>query len=210
MSCSNKQVNASHYDFPRYMVKRRWASLWHQVDEIIKCQPKTVLEIGKGSGLLGVLLKHYGIDYQSVDVDPELKPDYVAPIINLPVADDSFDVVGCFQILEHMPYSDFQKAISEIARVSKRYVIISLPDAKRLWVYSFDLPKIGRVSLKIPKPTLRPKHHVFDGQHHWEINRAGYSLRKVTQDIEDNGLKVDKTYRVVEHTYHRFFKCRVA
>ena len=201
-----KQVDsAMHYQFSRYMEKPRWASLWHQMDEILKVQPKTVLEIGKGTGILGALLKHYDIDYQSVDIDPELKPDHVASVTDLPFEDGSFDVVGCFQVLEHIPYEFFSQAVTELLRVARNRVVISLPDAKVLWQYSFHVPKKGIVKLDLPRPRLRPQKHIFDGEHYWEINKDGYPLDRITADMESGGINMDKTYRVVDNPYHRFF-----
>lgn len=201
-----KQVDsAMHYQFSRYMVKPRWASLWHQMDEILKVQPKTVLEIGKGTGILGALLKHYDIDYQSVDIDPELKPDHVASVTDLPFEDGSFDVVGCFQVLEHIPYEFFSQAVTELLRVARNRVVISLPDAKTLWQYSFHVPKKGKMRLNVPRPRLTPRKHVFDGEHHWEINKDGYPLSRIVSDIESCGITVDKSYRVDDNPYHRFF-----
>jgi len=47
---------------------------------------------------------------------------------------------------------------------------------------------------------------VFNGEHHWEINKAGYALSKVVKDLENvGGVSVSKTYRVDENPYHRFF-----
>ena len=201
-----KQVDCTlHYDFSRYMGKPRWSSLWHQMDEILKDQPKSVLEIGKGTGILGALLKHYGIDYQSADIDPDLKPDHVASVTDLPFEDGSFDVLACFQVLEHIPYNFFSQAVAELLRVARNRVIISLPDAKTLWQYSFHVPKKGIIRLDVPRPCLHPQKHVFDGEHYWEINKDGYLLDRVVGDMESSGVNVDKTYRVVGNPYHRFF-----
>lgn len=201
------QVHASHYEFADYMNKRRWASFWHQVDEILKRAPRSVLEIGKGTGLLGAILGKYGIAYKSVDTNPSLSPDVVASVTGLPFKDHAFDMVACFQILEHLPYSQFPKAVSEVARVARRNVILSLPDARVLWPWSIYLPAVGRLNLQIPKPMITRRKHEFDGQHYWEINKAEFPLERVMEDMQLNGLDVHETYRVDEHPYHRFFIC---
>lgn len=200
-----KQVDAAQYQFSRYVDQLRWASLWHQVAEIVREMPSNVLEVGKGNGLLGAILRHYGIDYQSTDIDPELKPDHVASVTDLPFASEAFDVVGCFQVLEHIPYSDFRAALTELIRVARTKVVISLPDAKALWQYSFYLPMKGELKLNVPRPRLRPQEHVFDGEHYWEINKAGYPLADVMETIGICGARVQSTYRVSQNPYHRFF-----
>jgi SAM-dependent methyltransferase len=203
------QVEASHYEFSGYMNKRRWASFWHQIDEILKRAPRSVLEIGKGTGLLGAVLRKYDIEYESVDSNADLSPDIVASVTSMPLEDRSYDLVACFQILEHLPYTEFPAAISEVARVASKDVILSLPDARVLWPWSIYLPSVGRLNIQIPKPMIRPRKHEFDGQHYWEINKAEYPLERVAQDMHDNGLDVRETYRVPEHPYHRYFICRV-
>lgn len=200
-----KQVSNSHYNFEQYMTKKRWSSLWHQVDESLRCSPVSFLEIGSGSGILGPILKHYGIQYHSVDIDEKLNPTYVGSVTDLPVADSAYDVVACFQVLEHLPYDLFEKGLAEIARVSRKKVIISLPDVKRLWPYSLYIPKFGKVLFHICPPELRKKVHSFDGQHYWEINKYGYELYKIIDAMKKSGLKLERTYRVLENPFHRFF-----
>ena len=95
-------------------------------------------------------------------------------------------------------------AFSEMVRVSSRNVIISLPDAKILWKYHFHLPKIGRRDFLIPRPAIGPKKHLFDGEHYWEVNKRGYSVARVIEDLEKHASLV-KTYRAPDNLNHRFF-----
>ena len=48
----------------------------------------------------------------------------------------------------------------------------------------------------------------FDGQHYWEIGKAGYPLSNIIDDIQIAGFKIEKTYRVFEYPCHRFFKLK--
>ena len=121
------------YQFGKYVTKKRWISFFHQIDEISTLEPDSVLEIGVGSGILGAILKNtFGIQYESLDVNRELKPDYVGSVQKLPFPDRHFDVIACFQVLEHLPYEVFEQALSELFRVSKKAVILSLPNARRI------------------------------------------------------------------------------
>ena len=90
-------------------------------------------------------------------------------------------------------------------RVSKKNVVISLPDAKTLWFYSIHIPKLGPIDFHIPRPQLKPKVHEFDGQHYWEINKKDYPLKKIVDALLEHDVKMLKTYRVKEYSYHRFF-----
>jgi len=78
------QELASHYDFDKYMQMPRWCSYWHQIRIIQSLQPKTLLEVGVGNGLLRAICTHYGIEVRTIDIDPELKPDVVASVQKIP------------------------------------------------------------------------------------------------------------------------------
>jgi hypothetical protein len=46
-----KQVDKNHYEFLKYVNKKRWICYYYQIYEILKRNPKTVLEIGPGPKL---------------------------------------------------------------------------------------------------------------------------------------------------------------
>lgn len=200
-----KQVDKSHYGFHKYLNKARWASMWHQLDEVIKLKPSIVLEIGPGPGIFKNIASLLGIKVETFDIDPELHPDHVGSVFQMPFEDKSFDVVCAFQMLEHLPFEQSLMAFREMRRVSKFALIISLPDAAIRYPLSIQFPKFGTVRFSIPKPRFRQASHSFDGQHYWEINKAGFNLSHVTKMlIEQGGVKLLKTYRVHENLYHRF------
>ncbi len=199
-----KQVDKKHYEFQRYISKARWSSVWHQLDEVIRLKPESVLEIGPGLGVFKHLVSLFGIKVETLDIDPELKPDHVGSATELPFEDNSYDVICSFQVLEHMPYDVALKAFKEMARVSRGHVVISLPDAKPIWHYKFHIPKLGAIDLLLPRPFSRQQAHHFDGEHYWEINKQGYPLSRVLEEFS-SACNLTKTYRVVENPYHRFF-----
>ncbi len=53
-------------------------------------------------------------------------------IADIPLPDESFDCVTCLEVIEHLPVEVYLKALSELTRVSKKYVIISVPYAENL------------------------------------------------------------------------------
>jgi len=199
-----KQVDRTHYEFSRYMSKARWASVWHQLDEIQKLQPENVLEIGPGSGLFKIVANVFGVSVETLDLDPELKPDHVGSITEIPLVDRSYDVVCAFQVLEHLPYEQSCRAFAEMVRVSRRHVVISLPDAKTVWPYRIHFPKLGVREFLVPRPRIRPLAHEFDGEHYWELEKTGYPLSRIIADFTQMARLVT-CYRVYENPYHRFF-----
>lgn len=201
-----KQVDKDHYQFGTYLGKKRWASIWHQLDETLSLEPDRILEIGPGPGVFKAVAALYGVTVETLDLDPELEPDYVASAAEMPFAGNEYDVVCAFQMLEHLPFNDSLKVFAEMARVARRKIVISLPDARRVWRYLFYLPGVGDWVLLIPRPRLRPRVHEFDGEHYWELNKYGYELEKVVAALAEAGdVRLEKTYRVQESPYHRFF-----
>ena len=201
------QVSKSHYSFDNYYHRDRWSSLWLQLHEVINLAPSSVLEIGPGLGLFKNLASFFGINIKTLDIDTNLCPDYVASVFNLPFSDNEFDAVGAFQMLEHLPYVDTLQAFHEICRVANKHVILSLPDAKIVWPQRLVLPKIGVFQFFIPRPTLSPVQHEFDGEHYWEINKKGYPLKKIIYDLSSvsSPFQLTRTYRNPQFPYHRFF-----
>lgn len=186
------------------MDKARWSSVWHQLDEVLKLNPVRVLEIGPGPGVFKIIGGLAGLHIETLDLDPDLKPDHIGSATNIPLSDSTFDVVCAFQILEHLLYEQSLVAFAEMARVSCKYIVISLPDSKIVWRYSLYIPKIGSFEWLIPRPFAKVRTHKFDGEHYWEINTHGYLLSKVVRDLTKCATLVT-TYRVPEIPYHRFF-----
>lgn len=78
------------------MSKERWNSVWHQLDEILKLEPATVLEIGPGPGTFKSIAHSMGLNVKTLDLDPELKTDLLGYPTSLLVPDADFDVVCAF------------------------------------------------------------------------------------------------------------------
>jgi hypothetical protein len=58
----------------------------------------------------------------------------------------------------------------------------------------------------VPRPRLLAQKHEFDGAHYWEINKREYPLSRIVSDFTKS-IRLTRTYRVPENTYHRFFVC---
>jgi len=199
------QVKPNHYFAPSYDSKERFISYWHQINELTQLKPSSILEIGIGNGLVSNYLKQRGYNVTTMDIDFRLDPDVVASVTCIPFANDSFDVVACFEVLEHLPYEQFYLSLREIHRVSKNHAVLSLPDTNLVYRLYILIPKIGEIRKLIRLPRLKTPRHVFDGQHYWEIGKAGTNLQRIMKDIERAGFTLIKTYRIFEAPYYRFF-----
>ena len=192
-------------DYINYVNKIRWISYYHQIDEILAYNPKNILEIGAGMGVLGVVCKNImGINYTSIDNDENLNTDFTGSVISLPFSDNSYELVCCFQVLEHLPFEDFDKAFSEICRVAEKAVIISLPNASKHFRFHFSFGNINIFLKRIFFSRQRMSKY-----HFWEINQKGYKEKMIKEKINEIAgrfnFKMVKDYRVVDNRYHHFF-----
>lgn len=199
------QVPSSSYDFDRYMTIRRWSSLWHQVSLISSLRPQQVVEVGVGSGLLKVICNTMSISHLSVDLASDLNPDIHASILDLPLADQSCDVSCAFQVLEHIPYAEALLGFRELCRVSRKDILISLPNASSAYPCMISAPLLGSWRRLIQLP-IGPVSRMIPS-HRWEIGRAGCSVRRVVRDFSEVADLV-RDYRVFEIPYHHFFHFR--
>lgn len=200
-----KQVSKEIYDFLRYSDEERWNSYWHQITEIIKLSPESILEVGVGDGIAGDYLKNkLGISYTGVDVAEDLRPDVVANIEKLPFADKTYDIACAFEVLEHLPFEKFRKSLIEIRRVSMRYVVISLPHWGRQFSVSLRMPYFKQARWQKKFAWFAPKH-IFCGQHYWEIGKKGYPLPLIIDEIKSAGFKIEKNFLAFNSPYHHFF-----
>jgi len=92
---------------------------------------ETALDVGCGNGkdvdfLRGVNKEVAGIELSSVmwkHLKGKANKDYffLGDACDLPFADDSFDLLYSFEVLEHLPTKEGIQAINEIYRVTRRY-----------------------------------------------------------------------------------------
>ena len=203
MKTTEKQVEKEHYLFSRYCYPDRWASYYYQIREVLACAPKNILEVGVGDGVLkSYLLQNTDIKYSNIDIAEDLHPDTLGSVEALPFVDNSYDMVCAFEVLEHLPFEKFEECLLEMKRVSKEYVIVSLPHFGPAVKFNFKIPfvKEFRFSFKIPYP----RKHVFNGEHYWEIGKAGFSFPKVKKVFESH-FKLVKHFVPFDNLYHHFF-----
>jgi ubiquinone/menaquinone biosynthesis C-methylase UbiE len=102
--------------------------------QLIPAEVKSLADIGCGNGLFGNMVQQQKrqIGIMAIDrseqalryVQTEKK---VGDVLDIPLADRSYDCVTCLQVLEHIPVNTYKKALSELARVSAKYIIVSVP-----------------------------------------------------------------------------------
>lgn len=199
-------IDSGHY-FRDYDTEQRFLSYFHQIDGVLKLKPHKILEIGIGNSFVANYLKGEKLNIATLDIDPGLNPDVVGSVTNTPFSSDRFDVVASFECLEHIQYTDALCGFREMVRCSKKYIFISLPDATPFISFSLDIGGGNEVSYIFSLPLTRgllprPKN---SGDHHWEIGRGKYKLKKIISDFKTHNVKLLWTRRYFQIPYHRFF-----
>jgi 2-polyprenyl-3-methyl-5-hydroxy-6-metoxy-1,4-benzoquinol methylase len=109
-----------------------------------KAAPRSILDVGCGEGVLTAQWADKLGDGRIVGIDlddPKLKAEWegrrranleyrVEDATNLSFADGEFDMATAIEVLEHVP--DPERTVSEMARVAKRWVLVSVP-REPLW-----------------------------------------------------------------------------
>jgi SAM-dependent methyltransferase len=83
---------------------------------------RTALDVATGGGHVARRLREEGSTVVTSDPAPGMNPDVICRAEDLPFADDAFDVVVS-RIAPHH-FQDIRAAVAEMARVSKRLVVI--------------------------------------------------------------------------------------
>jgi hypothetical protein len=203
-----KTLDPAAYRSDRYLSLRQLCSLATQVHLITALHPGTVLEVGIGNGFTSTFLRRLGIDVLTVDINPALCPDVTSSIAELPsnIAKRAFDVVVCCEVLEHIPFDQFEESL-EIFRSYSRRLFLTLPSYSS-WVGFSGFVRLPFVDtlINIGAKVRRPKDLSAEA-HFWEL---GSSARTSRAEI---GLLLAKRYGTVDHgvfrlnRYHEYFVC---
>jgi len=198
-----KQVDKNAYNFKRYSFSGRWVSYYHQINETLSLEPKNILEIGVGDNVFSSYIKNNtDVSYSCIDIAEDLHPDVVGSVDNMPIEDGTYDVIVAFEILEHLPFDKFEKSLSEIKRVSKKYTIVSLPHFGPPVKFLLKIPFLKEIKFSFKIPFY--KKHEFNGQHYWEIGKKGYSAGKIRAIISKH-FNIKKEFVPFENQYHHFY-----
>lgn len=101
-------------------------------------EAKTILDAGCGEGFTmnrlsknGIGMNIEGVEYSkdALTLGKKLFPNLTfkeGSVYNLPYKDNSFDLVVCTEVLEHL--AEPSKVMKELLRTSRKYVLVSVPN----------------------------------------------------------------------------------
>ena len=183
-----------------------WVCYFHQINEILKLATpdSRVLEVGPGNGITTHVLRRLGLHVTTADADPTSGADHICDVRMLPFEQRSFDIVCCFEVLEHVPFADFRTILTRIRGMTRRHCVISLPEPgieigvavklprllpRSLWPVRKDYVPF---SLKVVVP--RSMQARPEPKHQWEVGRRGFSRQTVEREIRLAGLRIARRF----------------
>jgi 2-polyprenyl-3-methyl-5-hydroxy-6-metoxy-1,4-benzoquinol methylase len=127
------------------------------LEEVRGLHPYSILDVGCGEGFTleilrkaGVGKKLEGVDYldSAIKMGKKEHPHLTlkqGTIYDLNYQDESFDVVICTEVLEHL--DDPEKGLDELVRVAKKYCVLSVPNEPLFMLGNFlrgkNLTRLG-------------------------------------------------------------------
>lgn len=124
---------------------------------------QTILDAGGYDGALGFFLPGVRIDV----IDPATTG---GSVLEIPTEDGAYDAVVAVDVLEHIAPADRANALSEFARVARKFVILNYPCQ--------DSKEAQKLALKLTDNSLIREHVEWDlPDSDWvlrELERAGF------------------------------------
>lgn len=201
------QKNPKDYYSDGYLAPKRLSSYGYQYNLALQTKCTTFLNVGSANNLLRLMLNSQNLEVVESDIDINTKPSIIAVLPDLPYRSKSFEVVLCFQVLEHLPIELFQPCIKEMTRVAQKYLIISLPDqtisnkqkAKNYFYRVF----------KHPREWKNYRSVKLDSEHFWEIGQSTVSLDMIVSFFTEENLGIVNHFRNPLFSYHHFFLLQI-
>lgn len=106
----NSQFSISYEDYLEGIDLSSWYRYYFIIKEVINFKPKDILEIGAGNEMVKNCLLKIVERYKVMDINPKLKPDILSDLRKFKSElKGKFDCIICAEVLEHMPFDDFEK-----------------------------------------------------------------------------------------------------
>lgn len=177
------------------------------ITELLPDDVKNLLDVGCGNGIFlkylekkSLEMNMTGLERSKVAIENKVCTSEIlegsADEINF--KDQSFDIITSLEVIEHLPFSVYEKTLQEFERVSSKYIVISVPynEKNRLiecnycackfspffHLRSFDENKMNNLfknfkAIKVVKIAPYKEYFVWDGlKNFWYSSIKGNKL----------------------------------
>jgi SAM-dependent methyltransferase len=187
-----------------------WLRYFFIIRTILDLKLKEILEIGAGNEVVKNCLQKFVNVYKVMDINEKLKPDVLAYLREFkPELKEKFDCVVCAEVLEHMPFEDLEKNLTNIYNYLRNSgkAIITIPHRRaRILIITplsyfkpliITLPFWIKSSLKSFYQQVIKKKVWIDPHHCWEIGDGKINLKDVEEVMKRVGFKIDKFFKLL-------------
>ena len=137
-------IHERYYDQDQHWKQDYLKNDWElkRIKDVVFNLPKdyeSLLDVGCGNGAFLSYLKKLDSKKRTVGVD--ISPSALkyfdgesrtGSITDIPYDDSSFDLVTAMEVIEHMTAPDYKKALAELERVAKKYILVTVPNDEPL------------------------------------------------------------------------------
>ncbi len=150
---------------------------------------ESIIDVGCGNG---TITNRLGKEYKIVGVDRSIEAlklveteKIQSSCDDIPVENQSYDLVFSSELLEHLDDHTYQKTISEFKRISKSYILVSTP---------FD-ESLSKGMVECPNCTY---------QYHMNSHFRSFTLDTYKNDFKEYEIVSFKTFGVKVRGYNSF------
>lgn len=184
--------------------------MWAQVDTVRRLSPSTVLEVGLGNGFVAHVLRQCGYNVVTFDINVALEPDVVGSVDQMEphFREGSFDLVLCAEVLEHLPLATLPVALSQLARVTRKWAVITLPTCRQprfAMAGNLRVPILGVFDIRLGALARRK---AIAREHHWELESQSESRVVSIVSLMEIHFVVESYGAVTHNPYHCVFTLR--
>lgn len=127
--------NEQHWQSHKYLEDQNENLRISKTLNLIPSDVKTIIDVGCGNGFFLKTLEEahkyslFGIEPSKSAITQNLSSIKIndGVIDDIKHNDNSFDLTTCLEVIEHLPFRVFEKGLLELERISKKYIIISVP-----------------------------------------------------------------------------------
>ena len=183
--------NGKDIDEIQHKLRKRndWKTYTSVLDDLLKGdnQIDNVIDVGCGIGnfLLELVSKKkfttiVGMDFlkETMKIAHEKKQyfgtvDFVqGNLLNMPFKERSFDLTVCVNVLHHVHKEDFPKALEELTRITKNYLMVEIRNRDNLLGFYYENISLRRKYKNLPQYTMSiPELHHMIERHRFTIER---------------------------------------